>query len=89
MYICICRREKHRTNLSNVGRIQEVENTTSCHNCGTINLNFNQKCTVTPTHTRYNKEICYTIPKSPDTNSALLKIARWDLHFSHTVYIHI
>ena len=40
MYIHIyIRRRKFSTNLSPSGRIRQVQNTTSCHNSGTMHLN--------------------------------------------------
>jgi len=47
-------------------------------NFGTIIIKCNQTCTVTLA-SRYNHEICYTSRKS--TNSDLIQIARWEIHF--------
>jgi len=59
----ICR-GKFSTNLSPSRRIQQVKNTTSCHNSGTMNLNSIRISTARG-NARYKYPPCNTMPKSP------------------------
>jgi len=71
------------TNLSPFGRIQQVQNTTSCHIFGTINLNSIGISTVLGGTVQ--TKIFSTNQKGLGTNSDLLRNARWNLCFSCTV----
>ena len=63
-------------------RIQQVQNTTSCHNFGSTNLNSIRISTV-PGGTVQTKMFS-TNQKGPGTNSSLLRNARLNLHISCT-----
>jgi len=76
-----CRRGKFSTNLSPSGRIRQVQNTTSCHNSVTMNLNSTRISTVRG-HAPYKYPPRNTIPKSPGTNSNPLRISWSDISYS-------
>jgi len=59
------------------GRNQQVQNTTSCHNSGMINLNWTRISTVR-SHATYKYPPHNTMPKSPCTNSNPLRISSRD-----------
>jgi len=91
LWCCLCpgcawlkRRGKFSTNLSPSGRIRQVQNTTSCHNSGTMNLNSIRISTVRG-HAPYKYPSRNTMPKSPGTNSNPLRISWSDTSFSPTV----
>ena len=82
------------------GKIQQVQNTTSFHNSGKMNLNSIGNCTVRG-HTPFKYPPRNTMPKSPSTNSNPLRISCSDtsssptaraasspLHVSFVSYIH-
>ena len=58
----IYRRRKFSTNLSPSGRIGQVQNTTSCHNYGTMNVNSIRISTVRG-HAPYKYPPRNTMPK--------------------------
>ena len=68
------------------GRIRKVQNTTSCHNSGTMNLNSIRISTVRG-HAPYKYLPRNTIPKSPGTNSNRLRISCSDTSFSLMVWM--
>ena len=85
MYSCI-RRGKFWTNLSPSGRIRQVQNTTSYHNSGTMNLNSIRIGTVRG-HALYKYPPRNTMPKSPGTNSKPLRISWSETSFSPTDWV--
>ena len=74
---------KFSTNLSPSGRIRQVQNTTSCHNSGTTNLNSIVISTVRG-HAPYKYPPRNTMWKSPGTYSNPLRISWSDTSFSPT-----
>ena len=78
------RRGKFSTNLSPSGRIRQVQNTTYCHNSGTMNLNSIRIGTVRG-HAPYKYPPRNTMPESPGTNSNSLRISWSDTSFSPAV----
>ena len=77
------RMRKFSTNLRPSGRIRQVQNTTSCHNSGTMNLNSIRISTVRG-HAPYKYPPHNTMPKSPGTNSNPLRISWSNTSFSPT-----
>ena len=69
------------TNLSPSGRIRQVQNTTSCHNSGTMNLNSIRISTVRG-HAPYKYPPRNTMPKNPGINTNPLRISWSDTSFS-------
>ena len=86
------RREKNSSNLSPSGRIRQVQNTTSCHNFGTINLSSIRISTVRG-HAPYKYPLRNTMPKSSGTNATPLPISGATLPFplrlKKKIYIYI
>jgi len=78
------RRAKISTNLSSSRRMRQVQNTTSCHNSGTMNLHSIRIGTVRG-YAPYKHPPRNTMPKSPGTNSNPLRIFCSSTFFSHTV----
>jgi len=85
MFPFLPRSGKFSSNLSPSGRIWQVQNTTSCHNSGTMHLNSIRVFTVRG-HARYKYPSRNTMPKSPGTNSNTLRISWSDTSFSPTIY---
>jgi len=79
----VIRRGKSSTNLSPSGRIEHLQNTTSFHNSGTMNLNSIRISTVRG-HAPYKNPPRNTMAKSPGTNSNPLRISWSDTSFSPT-----
>jgi len=81
------RQSSHRGKFSQKfcpsGRIRHVQNTTSCHNSGTINWNSIRICTVR-VHAPHKYPPRNTMPKSPGTNSNPLQISWSGTSFSAT-----
>jgi len=75
------RRGKFSTNLSPSGRIRQVQNTTRCHNSGTMNLKSIRVSTVRG-HAPYKYPPRNTMPRSPGNQ---LRISWSDTSFSPTV----
>jgi len=74
---------KFSTNLSLSGRIRQVQNTTSCHNSGTMNLNSIRISTVRG-HAPYKYPPRSTMPMSLDKNTNKIRISWSDTSFSPT-----
>ena len=74
---------KFSTNLSPSRRIRQVQNTTSCHHSGTMNLN-SIRIRAVRGHAPYKYPPRNTMPKSPGTNSNPLRISWSDTSFSPT-----
>ena len=81
------RRGKISRNLSPSGKTRQVQNTTSYHNSGTINLNSIRISTVRG-HAPYKYPPRNTMPKSPGTNQNPLRISWSDTSFSPTGNLH-
>ena len=77
------RRGKFSTNLGPFGKIRQVQNTTSCHNSGTMKLN-SIRISMVCGHAPYNYPPRNTMPKSLGTNSNPLRIFWSDTSFSPT-----
>jgi len=60
------------TDLSPLRRIWQVQKTTSCHNFWTVNIHFNQNCTVTTSG--YKQNICWTNKRSAVPSRGLVQI---------------
>jgi len=78
--VVLSRRGNFSTHLSPSGRIRQVQNTTSCHNSGTMILNSIRVSTVRG-HAPYKYPPHNTMPKSPGTNSNPLWISWGDTSF--------
>jgi len=74
---------KFSTDLSPSGRFRQVQNTTSCHDSGTIHLNSIRISTVRG-HVPYKYSSRSTKPRIPVTNSNPLRISWSDTSFSPT-----
>jgi len=74
---------KNLNKFESFQRIRRVQNTTSCHDFGTMNPNWIRISTVRG-HAPYKYPPCNTMPKSPNTNSNLFQISWSDTSFSPT-----